>query len=165
MKKVDLHIHTVQSTSDVPFCFSQEKLSEYVSSAKLDAIAITNHNLFDLQQFEEITAQTSIDVYPGIEVDVAGSQILVIADKSDLSDFDMKCAQIQSACAVGGSVTLEKFISVFEDLSKYLLIPHYEKRPEIRPETLQRLMPHVTAGEVSSAKKFMYCWKDNDPAP
>lgn len=162
MKKIDFHIHTVQSSSDAPFSFCMDKLLEYISSAKIDAIAITNHNLFDRAQFEIISANTTIDVYPGIEVDVDGTQILIVADKLDLSAFESQCLRVNAGCAANGSLTLDEFNLIFPDLSKYIAIPHYEKKPEIRTETLDQLLPHVTAGEVSSPKKFMYCQKGKD---
>lgn len=68
MKKIDLHIHTLSTVSDHPFDFSLDKLIEYVESEKLEAIAITNHNLFDRNQFETIVASISIPVFPGIEI-------------------------------------------------------------------------------------------------
>ena len=47
MKKVDLHIHTVATVSDHYFEFSMDTLQSYVERKELDAIAVTNHNLFD----------------------------------------------------------------------------------------------------------------------
>lgn len=46
MKKVDLHIHTVATVSDHYFEFSMDTLQSYVECKELDAIAVTNHNLF-----------------------------------------------------------------------------------------------------------------------
>lgn len=160
MKKIDLHIHTVKSHLDAGFTFSMEKLKEYVDSAELDCIAITNHNLFDLKQFSEISEAIDIPVFPGIEVNLEGAQILVISDGTELDDFESKCATIEKACEKDNWIKIELFEAIFGDLSRYILIPHYEKKPEIKDETLTRLGKHVTAGEVSSAKKFMYCWKD-----
>lgn len=51
MKKIDLHIHTISTVSDHAFDFSMNALLQYVNTAKLDAIAITNHNIFDVEQF------------------------------------------------------------------------------------------------------------------
>ena len=74
MKKIDFHIHTVVSSSDSDFIFSYEKLNEYIAIASLDCIAITNHNLFDLCQFKKIKTETSILVFPGIEIDMEGGK-------------------------------------------------------------------------------------------
>ena len=42
----------------------------YVQTLKLDAIAITNHNIFDKSQFEKIKEKINITVFPGVEVDI-----------------------------------------------------------------------------------------------
>ena len=47
VKKIDFHIHTVSSHKDYDFSYSPEWLKKYVRAAELDAIAITNHDLFD----------------------------------------------------------------------------------------------------------------------
>ncbi|MEE2691857.1 MAG: phosphotransferase [Pseudomonadota bacterium] len=159
MNKIDLHIHTVPSPLDADFTFSIEKLNEYVEVASLDCIAITNHNLFDKDQFKNILDQSTIPVFPGIEIDLEGGQILVIGDSGDLNDFDGKCAQIKSHFydSFSTPISVKQLKDIFGDLSKYLLIPHYYKSPAVKEETLVRLSPHVVAGEVSSLKKFIYC--------
>ena len=142
---------------------AQAKLDEYVASAGLDCIAITNHNLFDKDQFVKIRESASVPVFPGIEVDLCKAQILVFSDGHDLDSFEAQCNQVSAKCAeVGASITVEEFKSIFGDLSSYILIPHYEKKPAIKEDTLAELAPHVTAGEVSSAKKFMYCMNATD---
>ena len=60
MKKIDFHIHTIKSISDKDFDFDIEKLKEYIKTTKLDAIAITNHNLFDKEQFNNIKEEVEI---------------------------------------------------------------------------------------------------------
>ena len=48
-----------------------------------------------------------------------------------------------------------EIVSIFGDLSAYMLIPHIEKNPSIKGRDLEELMPYVCAGEVDSAKKFV----------
>lgn len=90
-KKIDFHIHTVSSIKDSDFTFSLEWLRNYVEKTKLDAIAITNHDLFDRGNFDEITsALSSIKVYPGIELalNIGHVNIVFPTDCVDeLSDF------------------------------------------------------------------------------
>ena len=153
----------MQSPTDAPFTFCMSKLLQYVEHAALDAIAITNHNLFNIIQFEEIRDAVKIEVFPGIEVDVAGTQILVIADPVQVVPFQQRCRHIeQETSGVHGSISLDRFLEIFDNLEELLVIPHYEKKPAIRPDALKALSPHVTAGEVSSIKKFIYCIQDPD---
>jgi len=161
MKRIDLHIHTVPTVSDSEFTFSKDKLLKYVEASQLDAIAITNHNCFDESQFRDISTSLSIPVFPGIEVNLEGCHLLLIADGNELSEFATLTAKVTQAIQVAtDNISVEKLIAIFGDLSKYLLIPHYEKKPAIRPNTLAKLADHVVAGEVDSPKKFIRAGKD-----
>jgi predicted metal-dependent phosphoesterase TrpH len=47
LKKIDLHIHTISTFSDNGFTYSLDTFKRYVEEAKLDAVAVTNHDMFD----------------------------------------------------------------------------------------------------------------------
>lgn len=157
MKKLDLHIHTVSTIRDRAFTFSMDCLKEYVERNAIDAIAITNHNLFDREQYEQIRNSIGIKVFPGIEVDVENGHLLVVSEEDDIDDFVERCNQVQAMN--GGrntsSISENTFIGIFPDLSKYLLIPHYNKHPELDFQRVPQLVEHFTCGEVTSAKKFL----------
>ena len=63
MKKIDFHIHTIPSVRDAHFVFSMDTLTSYVLERKLDAIAITNHDLFDIAQFSQIAEILEVPVF------------------------------------------------------------------------------------------------------
>ncbi len=156
MQKIDLHIHTVPTISDAHFTFSLTKLSEYVSSAELDAIAITNHDMFDLSQFNEIAEELDCVVFPGIEINLGKGHILVISENKNLDEFQLKAhAVTKKITAVGDSISVDELVDIFGDLNNYLLIPHYEKRPSISGNTLDQIRGFISAGEVDSPKKFI----------
>ncbi|MNK22367.1 phosphate transporter ATP-binding protein [compost metagenome] len=163
MKKIDLHIHTVPSTiSDSHFDFCFDTLKEYVTKLKLDCIAITNHNLFNDGQFSQICDCLQIKVLPGIEIDLELGHLLLISENTEIGDFKSKCDQVHALIKTKEDyITVENLQVIFGDLSRYLLIPHYEKKPNISAETIAKLHPHIYAGEVTSARKFKACSKDN----
>jgi hypothetical protein len=161
LRKIDLHIHTVPTPWDADFTFEKGILERYVSATCLDAIAITNHNLFDRNQFVEIKAALKIAVFPGIEVTLDCGHILVISDQTNLDSFDQQTAQIRSKITqVQESISIDELISIIPNLDQYLVIPHYDKKPEIRGPALERLKAFVSCGEVDSAKKFLRAIKD-----
>jgi hypothetical protein len=159
--KIDLHIHTIPTASDGAFDFDLAKLKEYVANASLDAIAITNHNLFDFRQYEEIRTNVAGTVLPGIEVDVDGCHILVIADPNRADKLALAAQRLEQ-CNAGpdNPIAVSQLADVFGNLSEYIVIPHSEKKPAIRAATLSSLAAFVTAGEVDSPKKFVRCAKD-----
>lgn len=161
MQKIDLHVHTIQSICDSPFTYTIDKLKEYVDRCALSCIAITNHNLFDLSQYKEIEEALSIHVFPGIEIDLENGHLLLISDNSELEDFDLKCQEITKKIrSKNDTISLTEFMSIFNDLSRYLLIPHYQKTPSISDDIITKLGSGITSGEVCSPKKFTYCIRD-----
>ncbi len=162
MIKIDFHMHTVVTPSDAHFEYSIDTLKKYVSAANLNAIAITNHNVFDRTQFEEIKSELDIAVYPGIEIDIDTGHLLLISDGEDLDAFVARCDKVtQENPTAKDYINVDTLKEIFPDLSPYILIPHYDKSPPVPQETIDKLSVHITAGEVQSPKKFMYCKKDD----
>ena len=88
MKKIDLHVHTVPTISDSQFVFSLDVFKRYVSEAKLEAVAVTNHDLFDGAQFRTIRDTfEGVAVFPGIEGNVGKGHVFIISDGVTLEDF------------------------------------------------------------------------------
>lgn len=163
MKKVDLHIHTIATISDSDFIFDINAIDNYIKACSINAIAITNHNMFNLDQYMQIKESTSILVFPGIEINLEKGHLLLISDFQDISDFNSKCLEVNSKIAKAeDSISVRELMSIFGNLDRYLLIPHYDKSPTISESALLELKPYITAGEVNSPKKFMYCIKDQD---
>lgn len=162
MKKIDLHIHTVPTFSDSAFDFSIETFKRYVTEAHLDAVAVTNHDVFDGKQFRIIQSALDAVVFPGIEINVEEGHILVIANASELEDFEAKTRLVaQKITKPGDRLSIEELKKIFGDLGNYLVIPHSDKAPPITSTTLEKLKPHVCAGEVDSAKKFVRAIKND----
>ena len=166
MKRCDLHIHTVPSISDRSFLYDKEVLIDYVTKTGLDVIAITNHNLFDYSQFLDIKdSLPNTIVLPGIEVDLEKGHILVIGNNDDgaLFEFKAKCEEVKNLIKTqNDDITFDTFIRIFSDLSKFLLIPHYEKNPKLHKGVINQLGRHIIAGEVSSVKKFICMEKEEN---
>jgi len=166
LKKIDLHIHTVPTISDSHFTFNLDVFKRYVEDAKLDAVAVTNHDIFDGVQFREIKDTLDIAVFPGIEVNLEKCHILIISDGSNLGDFETRTNLIsQKITEIGHYVSVEELKNIFGDLNNYLVIPHYDKKPSIKGETLEKIKRNVQAGEVDSAKKFIRSIKDDTKLP
>ena len=166
MKKIDLHIHTKTSPLDEnTFEFNVDILKKYVCDLSIDAIAITNHNLFDKNQFDEIFNELkSTIVFPGIEVSLEGGHILVIAPTQKLTEFVKECQLVEDLFKNQNftSLSLEQFLKCFTNLQDYLVIPHYEKSPRIPDSVINQLKTYIFCGEVPSPKKFEYCAKDKN---
>ncbi len=156
LKKIDFHIHTISTVFDSPFTFALSALEKYVSEAKLAAIAITNHNIFDRAQFAEIAASMDAVVLPGIEITLNCGHVLIVADVVHLDLFEEQTRQINERISEPEDcISIDELRGVFGNLEDYLIIPHYDKKPAIKGKALEQLLPFVSCGEVDSAKKFI----------
>lgn len=163
MKKIDLHIHTIATMSDHAFEYDVKTLQSYISELCLDGIAITNHNIFDREQYEQISQSILIPVFPGIEINIEDGHLLLLTDANELSDFSARCHRVNDLIkSPKDQLTIDQFIEIFSPLDKYLLIPHYDKRPELPLEIISTLSSFIQCGEVNSIKKFITCKKSSD---
>lgn len=161
---MDLHVHTIPTIHDSDFLFDLSILKKYVEQMHIDAIAITNHNIFDLDQYKSIVAQLSVVVFPGIEINVGVNcgHMLLIAETSESQDFNERCKEVENrVTSPKDSIDIDAFKKIFGDLEKYLLIPHYDKKPHIDKSILHELSSNIFCGEVNSVKKFIYNIKDH----
>ena len=137
-------------------------LKEHVSLNKLDVIAITNHDCFDLQQFREIEKEIKeCVVFPGIEISLKGGHLLIISKNENIEDFSNKCKEISESIKNDTTqITPDNFNKVFTELDNYIVIPHKEKSNSIAdPEKL--FGKNITAFEASSVKKFNKIKRDD----
>lgn len=156
MKKIDFHVHTIPvDDKDAYFEFDLTKFPEYTKALSIDAVAVTNHNVFDLEQFKKIVEVLhGVVVFPGIEIDFEDGHLLLISENENLDDFSQKCESLKNEFASGNKITADKLKEIFGDLGAYLLIPHYDKRPKVRQNAIDSLKEYIFAGEVQSPKKF-----------
>ncbi|MGM9603180.1 MAG: PHP domain-containing protein, partial [Faecousia sp.] len=163
MKKIDFHIHTVPTVSDQYFEYDQTVLEKYIAELSLDAIAITNHNTFDKEQYDKICEAVNIPVFPGIEIDIEKGHLLVITTQLDILDFSNCCKNVsQKIQSETDYLTESQFVELFPNVDKYLIIPHVGKSPSLSMEKVPKLISHITCGEVNSIKKFESLKKDQD---
>lgn len=169
MKKLDLHIHTKQTISDDhTFVFSLANLKEYVQARKIDGIAITNHNMFDIVQFKEIQSELTglCEVLPGIEINLGikgFGHMLCIANPDEVDCFADQCKMVEDKIKrVTDKISVDDLTTIFFNIKNYLLIPHYEKTPIVEQEVLVELKDNIICGETGSIKKFIYCQKNAD---
>lgn len=158
--KTDLHIHTISTQWDAPFEFSINKLVEYVTTFEINAIAITNHNCFNLNQFQQIkdVLEGQAIVFPGIEVTVApnNAHLLIISESSNIENFVVGCRVIEdNILEPHDCMDIYSIEAAFSGFDDYLIIPHYDKNPAISKDVLKQIEKNVICGEVSSAKKYI----------
>lgn len=163
MKKVDFHIHTISTIKDPEFAFDLQTLNQYVNELNLDCIAITNHNYFDEEQFNLIKDNINAKVFPGMEVDIENTHLLVICDYDDIEELKNATDELKKIIIDEEDyISFEQFITIFPSYKNFILIPHYKKKPRISETTIKKFDGLIKCGEVPNAKKFLSIKKKKD---
>lgn len=147
--KIDIHTHTKRCKSgDAPSReIAATGFCEAVRATEVGIIAITNHNVFDLDQFEEILEEMDGDaqVWAGIELDVvddgARGHLLVIVSPEKAREFSGVVDEITDGATPDKfETTIEEVLEQFDDLGP-LYVAHYkQKKPNLSEEALEKLI-------------------------
>lgn len=126
VKRIDFHLHTIsEKTKDSGFVFSQHWLDEYIKKTNLSAIAVTNHNLFDRNQFEEIKEKTNIIVFPGIELSLLTGHVNIVFDSTEevISELDnINDKLVGRDLGRSDGISIEEFKTLFSKLDNGVII-------------------------------------------
>lgn len=158
--KIDLHIHTIKNEllDDQTFEPDVAKIKKYVEICSLEAIAITNHNIFYKEQFLQIQKMLAgmCLVLPGVEVSLSAGHILVIGSPSEETYEALKriVEQVEADHPDKNyGMSFEKFNNLVTGKG-FLLIPHYRKAKQLTLEQIKQIKEKVYVGEVGSSKQF-----------
>lgn len=133
--KIDLHCHTKKIKKGDPITrnVSSDVFSEKIQNADVKIVAITNHNAFDLQQYNELKdkVRENCDVWPGIELDAFGDQkkkdkpvkfhLIVVANPIEANSFKRVVDELLEGFDVNNdSKHITEICEAFKELDRYL---------------------------------------------
>ena len=163
--KIDIHTHTRKCKSgDAPTReISPEDFCEILASTDVGIIAITNHNVFDLVQFEQIAAiaDPDLQIWPGVELDIVDcdeqrGHLLVIVSPNLARQFhEAICEATANSTPDDFYTTIEGVVQAFDDL-KPIYVAHYKKMPMVSESAIEALEsqtknPELVLKEVSNS--------------
>lgn len=147
--KIDIHTHTKQcKAGDAPTReISAETFCETILSSDVRIVAITNHNCFDLEQYETVATRlgASVQVWPGIELDILEGHdrghLLVIVSPTRAKEFSHAVEVITKNIVPDNfTATIDTVVATFDTFDP-LYIAHYkQKKPNLSDQMLERLM-------------------------
>ena len=143
--KIDIHTHTKKCKSGDAHTrnISPDTFCEAILSTEVGVVAITNHNVFDLAQFQDIQARigTNAHVWPGVELDVydehGRGHLLVITSPSLAERFSAAVMDLTKGHTPDSfKVKIPDVLACF-DAMEPLYVAHYkQKRPSVSDDML-----------------------------
>lgn len=147
--KIDIHTHTKKcKAGDAPTReIAPADFCETVQSTEVGIVAVTNHNVFNLDQFTEIVdiMDGNIQVWPGVELDVqedgVRGHLIVIVSPQLAEAFSERVDEITKDSSPDSfRITIEQVLEIFDEF-KPLYVTHYkQKMPNISDEALEKLI-------------------------
>jgi len=168
VKRIDFHIHTVASKKDNKFTFSLEWLQNYVSTANLDAIAITNHDLFDKENYLTIKnalKNLNCEVYPGMELSLETGHVNIIFDVSEIDHLvSFSNWILKNKPDKNDTISVNEFTENMKYWSEGIYIFELGKSKSLKvPKDLADV---VAVGGVSNQLRFQSTlWNKNELVP
>ncbi|MGI6127375.1 MAG: PHP domain-containing protein, partial [Planifilum sp.] len=156
--KIDLHCHTKRcKKGDSPkrsVCSADFKKS--VENAQVGIVAITNHNTFDLEQFDAFSNEVgqSVQLWPGVELDVCGSRegshwhMLVIASPHKKVEFSRVLQALTNGkTADDVLIPVDSAFKSFQDVGAIFISHAHDKDPHITLDDLNEMEGLIDADE------------------
>ncbi|MDT2811764.1 hypothetical protein P7H33_02250 [Vagococcus lutrae] len=162
VKKIDFHIHTISSDKDYDFSYSSEWLKEYVKESGLDAIAITNHDLFDKENYQQVKSDLpDITVFPGMELSLETGHVNIVFSEDkveDLVDFSNWIKEQNLGSSV--KISIEDFCNNMNNWETGIYIFELGKSNSLSvPDQLSNV---CCVGGVANQLKFQIFYKNKD---
>jgi hypothetical protein len=151
--RIDIHTHTkkVKSGDAHTRNIDAEKFSDILKNTDVKIIAITNHNHFDLKQYEELrnSVVDTCQVWPGIELDIfeggKRAHLLVIANPKNYSDFNNKISTILlGKDPEAFTISLKETIETFDALDCIYVAHYLVKKPNLGDDEIETLLSLVS---------------------
>lgn len=134
--KIDLHCHTKKTKTGDPETrnVTKDVFLEKLSGLGVSFVAITNHNHFDLEQFNSFASNDrGITVFPGVELDIKGKEsnghCILISSPDNANNFEEFIKTlIGNQTPNSFSIEIDDFISLIKN-KEFIVIPHYGSKP------------------------------------
>ncbi|HKC69866.1 MAG TPA: hypothetical protein VKG26_16640 [Bacteroidia bacterium] len=146
--KIDIHVHTkkVKSGDAITRSIGAKRFGEILKNTDVKILAITNHNHFDLKQYEEFRdiVESNCQIWPGIELDILENgkraHLIVIANPKNYTTFSKKVNELlNSKNPDTFTISLQETVNAFDSFDCMYIAHYFFKRPNLGDEEIELL--------------------------
>lgn len=147
--KIDIHVHTKKVKSgDAPTRnIDKERFISILNDTEVKILAITNHNHFDLKQYEEFRdgVKTHCQIWPGIELDVfeneKRSHLIVICNPKNYIAFSKAVDELlEGKNPDTFTISLKETVNKFDSLDCIYIAHYFVKKPNLGDKEIATLI-------------------------
>ena len=151
--KIDIHTHTkkCKGGDSEHRNIDPERFDEIIRLTDVKILAITNHNHFDLIQYNEIKYKVSdtCEIWPGIELDVIEggrrAHLIVLSNPRKAEEFSQKIDELlEGKTADNFTITIEEIVNSFDNFDPIYIAHYLGKTPNLLNEGIEKLVGLVS---------------------
>lgn len=146
--KIDIHTHTKKVKQGDSECrnIDADRFVEIIKQTDVGILAITNHNHFDISQFQEFRAECEglCQIWPGVELDVLDNgnraHLIVISNPEEVVEFNEKIEEMIGASSADSfCIEIEKVSQEFKNLDCIFIAHYLGKTPSLSDGAIEML--------------------------
>jgi len=147
--KIDVHVHTKKckqgdaTTREI----TPSRFRDILLATDVKVLAITNHNVFDINQYNEICSEVEneMQVWPGVELDIMEGEnrghLLVIVSPNKAKEFSKVIELITMGMTPDTfNISIDSTLQNFDSLEPLYIAHYQQKKPDITEEDLNKLI-------------------------
>lgn len=152
--KIDLHCHTrkIKFGDALTREVSSSKFSKVINENEVKIVAITNHNKFDLEQYNDFlkVAKGNFQLWPGIELDIrtnanSKGHLIIVSNPKEVDLFAQSCNRLLEGMNVDKDMILiDNIIEEFKDKDIIMLAHYLNKNPVLTESEIKLLEDKMT---------------------
>lgn len=157
--KIDIHTHTkkVKAGDSENRNIDVSKFTDIINKTDVKILAITNHNHFDHQQYNQFknSVDGSCQIWPGIEFDILEegrrAHFITIVNPKNAEEFDKRVTEIIGSISADiFTIDIDNLVSNFNDLDTIFIAHYHSKKPNLLDKDVDKLV-----GLVSNSKRVL----------
>jgi len=150
--KIDIHVHTkkCKEGDSEHRNIEVDELNEIIRMTDVKILAITNHNHFDLVQYQSFRDKVAgfCQIWPGIELDVLEdgrrAHLIVIVNPKSVERFSETTNRLlEGKTADNFTISIEDVVSNYNSLDTIYIAHYHTKKPNLLDEDVQKLIDLV----------------------
>lgn len=150
--KIDIHTHTkkVKQGDSEHRNIDVAKFAEIIKSTNVKILAITNHNHFDLNQYNQFRAEVDdvCQIWPGVELDIFEDQrrahLIVIVNPKNSETFNSVVNElIGNVSPDNYTIGLDDVTKRFDNLDAIYIAHYHSKKPSLVDKDVDKLISLV----------------------
>lgn len=150
--KIDIHVHTkkIKRGDSENRNVNAERFNEIIRETEVRILAITNHNHFDIEQYQQISEKVNdiCQIWPGVELDIIeegrrGHLIVIVSPEKSQELNDILVDLLKGTTADDFNISIEDTVKYFDNLEPIYIAHYHAKTPNLLDSDIDKISSSV----------------------